>query len=309
MILEAMNNQYLIAEHYYDLTEYIDKNIYKFRRNGKYLQEGFGTVALWIAGIALAAGIGWWVYKKFFDKNNDKKKEDQTKATEQQLIQSESEQAEVVKEINQANPNSTPMETVSDFIGSQSYQDCMKACAKELNDNKDNAKVQEIIIKNYAKMFATKFQLDENEVKIQLGIDDVKQAQKDAKAQRRKLFWENLKGLAKKVYQTTIGKVIIGTIAVATAVGIGVLIPPAAAALGIQSVSLLSGVLTTGAIAGVAKGGQLTYQELIKELNEQPALQSQNYRKSIKAAFYILDYFNAMEVLLTQDKYIQQGTK
>lgn len=64
-------NQYELANHYYDLTDYIDKNIYKFKRNGKYLQEN------WKIGVGIAAVVGLltWLITWFFNKNKKEKKD------------------------------------------------------------------------------------------------------------------------------------------------------------------------------------------------------------------------------------------
>lgn len=150
MILEAMNNQYLIAEHYYDLTEYIDKNIYKFRRNGKYLQEGFGTVALWIAGIALAAGIGWWVYKKFFDK----KQNDSNEAKVKQEIATAQESETAANEVNSQLQLENKLLSEKEFLSNQKFNEALKQLQNDYSGQSsiDNDKAYNAYIDLNAKL-------------------------------------------------------------------------------------------------------------------------------------------------------------
>lgn len=179
MILEAMNNQYLIAEHYYDLTEYIDKNIYKFRRNGKYLQEGFGTVALWIAGIALAAGIGWWVYKKYFDKSNNKDKKEE--ASQQKLVEENKETENGANTLNQEIPNGN-FQSMEQFVSAPTFDKFMEECQTSLANVNDVDK-KETLIKIYAKNYASQYSnITEGEIQELLGINEVHNDQLEAGA-------------------------------------------------------------------------------------------------------------------------------
>lgn len=170
MILEAMNNQYLLAEHYYDLTEYIDKNIYKFRRNGKYLQEGFGTVALWIAGIALAAGIGWWVYKKYFDKSNNKDKKEE--AAQQKLVEDNKETENGANTLNQEISNGN-FQSMEQFISAPQFDKFLEDCQKSIANNEDVNK-KETLIKLYAKNYAKQYSnIAVEDIEELLGIHEV----------------------------------------------------------------------------------------------------------------------------------------
>ena len=67
-------NQFELANHYYDLTNYIDNNIYKFKRNGKYLQENWAMVAGIVAGIGLLGWLITWLINKNKKGKKDNKK-------------------------------------------------------------------------------------------------------------------------------------------------------------------------------------------------------------------------------------------
>lgn len=67
-------NQFELANHYYDLTDYIDNNIYKFKRNGKYLQENWAMVAGIVAGIGLLGWLITWLINKNKKGKKDNKK-------------------------------------------------------------------------------------------------------------------------------------------------------------------------------------------------------------------------------------------
>ena len=96
-------NQFELANHYYDLTDYIDKNIYKFKRNGKYLQEN------WLVGVGIAAGIGLlaWLITWLIKKNKNKK---DPKVQAQQVKQKQEELKKKEEEINTQFEKSTPEE-------------------------------------------------------------------------------------------------------------------------------------------------------------------------------------------------------
>lgn len=263
MILEAMNNQYLIAEHYYDLTEYIDKNIYKFRRNGKYLQEGFGTVALWIAGIALAAGIGWWVYKKFFDKNNDQNKKEE--AAQQKFINDSKETSEGANTLNQEIPNQN-YQSMESFFTAPEFDKYIQECQESLDKIQDDPNKKRKMLEIYAKNYATQYPyLNEDEIQKILGVDRVDSQQDEAAFKFKSGSNElTLRGVC----------------------GAFCAIPG------------FIGSKLIGCVKSIASWGI----NLFKDLTQGKFWKNENYRNSIKLALYYLNFFLAIQIILEEDQ-------
>lgn len=133
-------NQYELANHYYDLTDYIDKNIYKFKRNGKYLQEN------WLVGVGIAAGIGLlaWLVTWLIKKNKNKK---DPKVQAQQVKQKQEELKKKEEEINTQFEKSTPEEQ-SKMINKQVAIEVAKENPEAVINNKvDNTIIDQTIQK------------------------------------------------------------------------------------------------------------------------------------------------------------------
>lgn len=306
-ILESMENQYLIAEHYYNLTEYIDQNIYKFKRNGRYLQEGFGTVALWVAGIALAAGIGIWVYKTFFNKDKAKVKE-QTAANSKAVAQkAETEMSNTAAAANQVigDASDVKAETMENFIGSPFYNKCLDEIKKTLNETTtEGTQARVKMIEGIAPSFAERFGIDVTTAEQILGkdltLDEIKK-QKQFKAKNNPLA-----KISNILFNNPIFKfamcaagVLIAAAGVLTggALVAGALVPLMPFGAWIPTAGFFATTILGALGIGV---GINVYQKFKNELDAQYRT-NETFQNSVKSALYLLNYFLAIQTILEQE--------
>lgn len=320
-ILENMENQYLIAEHYYDLTEYIDQNIYRFKRNGRYLQEGFGTVALWIAGIALAAGIGVWVYNTFFSKSKEEQKNKAVtaqKTTLNQIVQSsESEAAEANKAIGDA---PRKVESIEKFAGGKFYMECLENMRKSIEGVKDDKEGREKLIKALAQKFASEFGIEESTAETLLranqSLEEANKTIEDKKqevTQKQTTFKEVLNVVLSNPIVKFIGNMLKGMI-----LGAG-LLSVAYLATGIPllwgAMPLFAGKMFANGfvavIAGAFAGGTAvgTWEGIKNSLDPKNQKADSTFQNSVKAALYLINYFITIEIILEQEELTQKNSQ